>query len=81
MAKHKRKPRITRRVEPIVKGAEASRIDFSYRNYEELSKFISDRAKIYGRKRTGLNAKQQRRLTVALKHARHLGLLPFSQDF
>lgn len=81
MAKHKRKPRITRRIDPIVKGAEAAKIEFSYKNYEELSKFMSDRAKIYGRKRTGLTARQQRKLTRAMKHARHLGLLPFSQTF
>lgn len=79
MAKQRRKTRIMRRVDPIVKGDEGEKIDFSYRNYEELSKFLSDRAKIYNRRRTGLTAKQQRKLTSAVAHARHLGLLPFSQ--
>jgi len=50
----------------------------NYKNYKELAKFLNDRAKIRSRKRTGLSAKQQRRLTIAIKRARHLGLLPFS---
>jgi ribosomal protein S18 len=55
-------------------------IDFEidYKNYEKLAEFLSDRAKIYGRARTAITAKQQRRLTIAIKRARHLGLLPFS---
>ena len=50
---------------------------FSYKNYEELSGFITDRAKILGRAKTGLAPKEQRRLVAAIKQARHLGLLPF----
>lgn len=42
-----------------------------------LQKFTSDRGKLYGRIRTGICAKHQRRLTSAVKHARHLALLPF----
>lgn len=51
---------------------------FDYKNYKELAKYLNDRARIRSRKRTGLSAKAQRRLTVAIKRARHLGLLPFS---
>lgn len=50
---------------------------FSYKNYEELGSFITDRAKILGRDKTGLSPKEQRRLVTAIKQARHLGLLPF----
>ncbi len=49
----------------------------SYRNYEELRRFMNDRGRIIGRKKTGLSAKQQRRLAIAVKRARFLGLLPF----
>ena len=54
-------------------------VDFeiSYRNYEQLARFLNDRARIIGRSRTGLSPKQQRRLTREIKRARHLGLLPF----
>ncbi len=42
-----------------------------------LQRFLSERGKIVGRVRSGICAKHQRRLTVAIKHARHLALLPF----
>ena len=49
-----------------------------YKDYENLAKFMSDRAKVAGRMRSGLCAKHQRRLAQAVKRARHLGLLPFT---
>lgn len=48
-----------------------------YSDVSSLQKFVSDRGKIIGRTRTGLCAKHQRRLTSAVKHARHLALMPF----
>lgn len=42
-----------------------------------LRRFITDRGKIIGMGRNGLCPKHQRRLTLAVKHARHLALLPF----
>ena len=79
MAKKQKKRRLNRRVEPILKPGEGDKLVIDYKNYEELGRFLSDRAKVYGRKRTGLTAKQQRRLATSVKHARHLGLLPYSQ--
>jgi small subunit ribosomal protein S18 len=52
--------------------------EISYRNYEKLGNFLSDRAKIWGKARTGIPSKQQRKIAKAIKHARHLGLLPFT---
>jgi small subunit ribosomal protein S18 len=49
-----------------------------YKNYRMLIKYISDRAKIMGKKRTGVCSKHQRKLGMEIKRARHLGLLPFS---
>jgi len=54
------------------------RYEPSYKKYDELKKYMTERAKILGRARTGICTKHQRRLTVAVKHARHLGLLPFT---
>jgi small subunit ribosomal protein S18 len=51
---------------------------FSWRDYEELSSFINDRGRIVGRDRTGLSAKDQKRMAIGVKRARFLGLLPFS---
>lgn len=49
----------------------------SYKDYEALSKFMNDRAKVIGKDRTGICAKHQKRLATAIKRARHLALLPF----
>ena len=49
-------------------------------NYKEvaiLSRFISDRGKILDRGKTNLCQKHQRKVTRAIKRARHLALLPF----
>jgi small subunit ribosomal protein S18 len=48
-----------------------------YKDYKNLEKFMTDRSKIIGENRSGLCAKHQRRLSIAIKRARHLGLLPF----
>jgi len=48
-----------------------------YSEVSVLQKFTSDRGKILARVRSGTCAKHQRRLTSAIKHARHLALLPF----
>jgi len=42
-----------------------------------LRRFLTERGKITPRSRNGLCAKHQKQLTIAIKHARHLGLLPF----
>lgn len=42
-----------------------------------LRRFVSDRGKIRPRRQTGTCARHQRYLTIALKRARHLALLPF----
>ena len=49
----------------------------NYKDPAKLTRFISDRAKIEPRRRTGTCAKHQRALAVAIKRARHLALLPF----
>ncbi|MEW5856225.1 30S ribosomal protein S18 [Coleofasciculus sp. H7-2] len=48
-----------------------------YKDVDLLRKFITERGKILPRRITGLTAKQQRDLTVAIKRARLLALLPF----
>lgn len=48
-----------------------------YKDIDLLRKFITERGKILPRRITGLTAKQQRALTVAIKRARIVALLPF----
>ncbi|HUY60618.1 MAG TPA: 30S ribosomal protein S18 [Candidatus Dormibacteraeota bacterium] len=51
-----------------------------YKEVTRLRRYISERGKILPRRVTGTCALHQRRLTLALKRARHLALLPFSTD-
>ncbi len=53
-------------------------LQVDYKDVKSLKRFLSDSAKIVPRRRTGLSAKEQRRVTVAIKRARHLALLPYS---
>jgi small subunit ribosomal protein S18 len=48
-----------------------------YKDSDSLSNYLSDRAKLQGKDRTGLCAKHQRRASLAIKRARHLALLPY----
>lgn len=50
-----------------------------YKDVDLLKKFLTEGGKILPRRLTGLNAKQQRRLTLAIKRARHLALLPYTK--
>lgn len=49
----------------------------SYREYELLSRYVTERAKIIPLTRSGTCKKHQRKLSIAIKHARLVGLLPF----
>lgn len=51
-----------------------------YKNVETLKKFVSERGKILPRRISGTCAKHQRELTIAIKRARHVALLPFQAD-
>lgn len=48
-----------------------------YKEPAKLRPYISDRGKISPRRKSGTCARHQRSLAVAIKRARHLGLLPF----
>ncbi|MFK7759100.1 MAG: 30S ribosomal protein S18 [Phycisphaerales bacterium] len=49
-----------------------------YKDIENLRRMMTPNGKIYGRKRLGTNARQQRMVAQAIKRARHMGLLPFT---
>ena len=51
-----------------------------YKDVAKLRRFVSERAKILPRRVTGTCSCHQRALTTAIKRARHLALLPFSND-
>ena len=49
-----------------------------YKNPEQLRKFINDKGKILPRRATGACAKHQRDITLAIKRARHIAILPYA---
>ena len=51
-----------------------------YKDVDMLKKFISERGKMLPRRVTGTSAKYQRKLTIAIKRARIMALLPFVQE-
>lgn len=51
-----------------------------YKDVEILKKFIDPHGRIISRRRTKVSAKNQRLLTIAVKRARFMGLLPFIQS-
>ena len=48
-----------------------------YKDTELLKKFMNPHMRILSRKKTGLSAKDQRKLALAIKRARFIALLPF----
>jgi small subunit ribosomal protein S18 len=50
---------------------------FDYKDFKTLQRYVNVYGQIETRKKTGLNEAQQRRLSVSIKRARHLALLPF----
>ena len=51
-----------------------------YKEPNKLRRFVSERGKIEPRRKTGTCARHQRKLTLAIKRARLLALLPYTAD-
>ena len=51
-----------------------------YKNQDQLKKFVNDKGKILPRRTTGACAKHQRDITLAVKRARHIAILPYTQN-
>lgn len=79
MAKTKKEP--LRRRKKIIVPKECYFCDAKkepwFSDTESLGRFMTERAKIIPRSRSGICAKHQRRLSISIKHARHVALLPF----
>jgi small subunit ribosomal protein S18 len=48
-----------------------------YKQADVLRRYVTERGKIKPRRQTGMCARHQRALAIAIKRARHLALLPF----
>ena len=74
----KRRP-IRRRKKVCVFCSDKSNV-IDYKDVNKLKRFVSERGKILPRRITGNCAKHQRALTVAIKRARHVALMPYVQE-
>ena len=54
--------------------------NIDYKDIARLRRYMSERGKILPRRVTGTCARHQRELTVAIKRALHLALLPYTAD-
>lgn len=64
----------------ICKFCENNDTDFYYKNEKKWRRFITDRGKIIPRRMTGTCAKHQRKLTISIKRARYMAILPFTSE-
>lgn len=62
---------------PVIKQ-KGDVVNFSYKDPETLSKYVSERGRMFPRERSGLTAKEQKQLSVAVKRARMLALMAFA---
>ena len=67
-----------RRRAPVFTPQEVATID--YKDVDRLRKLISDRGRIEPRRKTGLTAKDQRKIAREIKRARQVALLPYTAE-
>lgn len=51
-----------------------------YKDVAKLRRYVTERAKILPRRISGCCAKHQRQLTIAIKRARQIALMPYTSD-
>ena len=66
-----------RRKKVCVFCADKENKGIDYKDINKLKRYVSERGKILPRRITGNCAKHQRALTVAVKRARHIALMPY----
>lgn len=74
----RRRPMRRRRKVCVFCGDKNGEID--YKDVNKLKRYVSERGKILPRRVTGNCAKHQRALTVAIKRARHIALMPYTLE-
>lgn len=75
-----KKDRVRRPRREICQGCVDHIESVDYKDIVMLRRFISERGKILPRRVTGICAKHQRKINLAIKRARAIALLPFSAD-
>ena len=80
MDKEMQKPFRAKRKKKICNFCAEKSEFIDYKDVLKLRKYVSERSKILPRRITGTCAKHQRELTIAIKRARHVALLPSITD-
>lgn len=60
--------------------ADKNQAPIDYKDVAKLKRYLTERAKIVPRRVTGTCSYHQRAITIAIKRARHLALIPFVND-
>lgn len=82
MAEEKRveRPRVKRFKRKVCAFC-VDKVDYiDYKDVAKLRRYVTERAKILPRRISGCCAKHQRQLTVAVKRARQIALMPYTSD-
>lgn len=55
-------------------------VSIDFKDLPKIKRYVSERGKIVPRRISGNCAKHQRQVTIAIKRARHIALLPYSTE-
>jgi small subunit ribosomal protein S18 len=76
--KRKKKQNLTIREQTQCRFCRAGKSYVDYKDLDTLSKLLTNRGKIFSRKRSGNCAKCQRKVKTAIKRARFMAMLPYT---
>lgn len=62
----------------VARRSAAGALYVDYKDVDRLRRMMSPNGKIYGRKRLGVSAREQRMIAQAIKRARYMALLPYT---
>jgi len=62
----------------IARMSGKGKLYIDYKNVDELRRLLTPNGKMYGRKRLSVSAREQRMISKAIKRARYIGLLPYT---
>lgn len=73
-------PRLKKQRKKICPLCSDKNFVLDYKSFDIMKKFINDKGKILPRRTTGACAKHQRDITLAIKRARQIAVLPYTQE-
>ena len=73
-------PRFRKQRKKVCALCSDKNFNLDYKNSDQMKKFVNDKGKILPRRTTGACAKHQRDITIAVNRARHIAILPYTQN-